>query len=77
MLISKKEVNLDADDPRTRYCRKQHKKEQLSSDSKWVDPKVALRAAGKRDFTLFLRWCFKLRRGKNGRRLKGIKRLVL
>lgn len=57
-----------------RYCRKQYKNDQLSANSKWADPNIALRTAGKREFTLFLRWCLKLRRGKNGRRLKRIKK---
>ncbi|KAJ5950701.1 uncharacterized protein N7479_009114 [Penicillium vulpinum] len=54
--------------------RKQHQKDQQSPASKWADPNIALRAAGKREFTLFLRWCLRLRRGKNGRRSKGIRK---
>ncbi|KAJ5871101.1 uncharacterized protein N7529_003454 [Penicillium soppii] len=57
-----------------RFSRKQHKKDQLSSNSKWADPNIALRAVGKRELTGFLRWCPQLRRGKNGRRVKRIKK---
>ncbi|BDD61669.1 hypothetical protein MAP00_006705 [Monascus purpureus] len=57
-----------------RYCRKKNKKYKSSPESKWADPGVALRFAGKRELTLFVRWCLRLRRGKTGRRLKRIKK---
>lgn len=57
-----------------RFSCKQHKKDQLSPHSKWADPNIALRVAGKKELTQFLCWCLRLRRGKNGRRLKGIKK---
>jgi len=50
-----------------RYCWKKNKKYTSSPDSKWADPVAALRTAGKRELTLFLRWCLRLQRGKNGR----------
>jgi hypothetical protein len=40
----------------------------------WADPASALRDARKKELTLFLRWCLRLRRGKNDRKLKGIKK---
>ncbi|KAJ5098530.1 hypothetical protein N7532_005531 [Penicillium argentinense] len=39
-----------------RFCRKQHQKQDTSSDLRWKDPQHALRAAGKREFTKFLYW---------------------
>ncbi|KAI9046105.1 uncharacterized protein KD926_003943 [Aspergillus affinis] len=41
------------DDRWERYCRKRNKKYRSLPDSKWADPVTALRAAGKRDLTLF------------------------
>lgn len=60
----------------TRYCRKREKKYRASvrPDCKWADPATALRDAGQKELTLFVRWCLRLRLGKNGRKLKGIKK---
>ncbi|KAJ5736206.1 uncharacterized protein N7483_001331 [Penicillium malachiteum] len=44
-----------------RFCRKQHKANHSSFDLKWKDPQNALRAAGKREFTKFLYWCFRVK----------------
>ncbi|KAL4810583.1 hypothetical protein BDV18DRAFT_127695 [Aspergillus unguis] len=57
-----------------RYCRKRGKKYRSLPGSKWADPASALREAGQKELTLFIRWCLRLRRGKDGRRLKGIKK---
>ncbi|KAI2834294.1 hypothetical protein CBS11350_10827 [Aspergillus niger] len=59
-----------------RYCRKREKKYRASArpDCKWADPAIALRDAGQKELTLFVRWCLRLRLGKNGRKLKGIKK---
>ena len=59
---------------RFRYCRKRGKKYRSLPGSKWADPASALREAGQKELTLFIRWCLRLRRGKDGRRLKGIKK---
>ncbi|KAE8130760.1 hypothetical protein BDV38DRAFT_291355 [Aspergillus pseudotamarii] len=57
-----------------RYCRKRNEKYRALPDSLWANPASALREARKKELTLFLRWCLRLRRGKNGRKLKGIKK---
>ncbi|KAM0106020.1 hypothetical protein ACP6JB_008322 [Aspergillus fumigatus] len=41
------------------------------ADLKWSDAEEALRQASPKDMHRFLNWCFKLERGKDGRRLKG------
>ncbi|KAJ6070739.1 hypothetical protein N7467_012058 [Penicillium canescens] len=57
-----------------RFCRKQHQKQHISSDSRWKDPQHGLRAAGKREFTKFLYWGLRVKRGRDRRRTKGIKK---
>ncbi|BDD63414.1 hypothetical protein MAP00_008306 [Monascus purpureus] len=57
-----------------RYCRKRNKRYRALPDSLWANPASALREARKKELTLFLHWCLRLRRGKNGRKLKGIKK---
>ncbi|KAE8413590.1 hypothetical protein BDV36DRAFT_286879 [Aspergillus pseudocaelatus] len=57
-----------------RYYRKRNKRYRALPDSLWANPASALREARKKELTLFLRWCLHLRRGKNGRKLKGIKK---
>ncbi|KAL4879841.1 hypothetical protein BJY04DRAFT_228777 [Aspergillus karnatakaensis] len=57
-----------------RYCRKRNKKYRALADSVWADPASALRIARKKELTLFLCWCLRLRRGKNSRKLRGIKK---
>ncbi|KAE8414837.1 hypothetical protein BDV36DRAFT_298673 [Aspergillus pseudocaelatus] len=57
-----------------RYCRKRNKKYRALPDFLWANPASALRDARKKELTLFLCWCLRLRRGKNGRKLKGIKK---
>ncbi|PIG80606.1 hypothetical protein AARAC_007640 [Aspergillus arachidicola] len=57
-----------------RYCRKRNKRYMELPGSLWANPASALREARKKELTLFLRWCLRLQRGKNGRKLKGIKK---
>ncbi|KAH1437445.1 hypothetical protein KXX68_007648, partial [Aspergillus fumigatus] len=53
-----------------RYCNSKKKTE--PNVQKWGDPEEALRQASNNDLYRFLGWSLKLKRGKNGRRNKGI-----
>lgn len=48
------------------------KKKTEPNVQKWGDPEEALRQASNNDLYRFLGWSLKLKRGKNGRRNKGI-----
>ncbi|EQL33377.1 hypothetical protein BDFG_04532 [Blastomyces dermatitidis ATCC 26199] len=52
------------------YCKV--KARQLPDERKWHNPKRALCEASDNDIHRFLGWCLKLKRGKDGRHLKGI-----
>ncbi|KAH2144417.1 hypothetical protein KXV68_005553 [Aspergillus fumigatus] len=53
-----------------RYCNSKKKTE--PNVQKWGDPEEALRQVSNNDLYRFLGWSLKLKRGKNGRRNKGI-----
>ena len=55
-----------------RYC--QTKAAEPSADPKWRDAEKALHMASPKDLHRFLNWVFKLKQGKEGRKLKDYKK---
>ncbi|GBF62893.1 hypothetical protein TMEN_5484 [Trichophyton mentagrophytes] len=67
-----KSLKLRTKDRWQRFCSK--KAAEPDANPKWRDPEEALRAASANEVHRFLNWVLgKLKRGKNGRKLKGIK----